>query len=277
MFGMSEQPNFPSQIGPLLLDVVDRLVARGTIPIVLSMPHLDPRGGPVFDVVQRAIAEARQVPFGSVYQAAFDAPKHGMGTWIHMSDGPGSRCNFTPEGLVGGSNNTILLALRLLDRVKRIVVDGAPAPDAPVLPPMKGQGTQAAPFEMEGLPFGRLESLSVAKDPFLTDYSACGSGAARTDDGPGIAYHLHLDAPTPVMLFAFNRVGNPVEAHLYHFEGGLAAGQCRLASTFGTPATTGTPRTFTKAVTLAAGDHTFVIDSRSGAGSGEFLFSVTRQ
>ena len=59
------------------LEVINQTRHRSpkTHVIVLSMPHLDPRGSPAFDVVQRGIAEARQVPFGSVYQAAFDAPK----------------------------------------------------------------------------------------------------------------------------------------------------------------------------------------------------------
>jgi hypothetical protein len=229
--------------------------------------------GAMFDAMQRAVAEGRQVPFASVFQGTYDSPKHGMDTWIHEACSPEWSCSLTDAALPYGMNQTIyqglsmLEGLSMLDRARRIVHDDAPVLDANVLGPLAGAGTAAAPFEMDGVPFAQLLDVDKGTETAFTDYSACGGDAK--DDGPATVFHLKVAADQTVTFFAFNRDGNPVDARVYHFTGGLDPAQCKDASSYATGPT------FRKQLTLTAGDHYFVVDVPAHTGRTELVFGVS--
>jgi hypothetical protein len=268
MYGVSEQPSFPGTVGlgPQVLYVVDKLLARGVIPVMVSGPLMDPLSGPVFDVMQRGIAQARAIPFGSAYQGTLTAPGHGMGGWIHESEHPSGRCIFTPDGLQYGMNQTIFLGMSLLHRT-RMALAGA-APDAEAMPAMRGAGTIAAPFEIDSVPFTHLSLLKQGVEPVASDYSACKGASA--DNGAGFVYHLHLAAETKLTLFGFNSLANATQGHLYHFENQLTPQQCKHALISNEIA-----KTALQTVTLSAGEHYFVVDAPKATDNSEFFFGIS--
>jgi hypothetical protein len=145
-----------------LAQVLERLEAGGTVPIVTGLPPRDhdltaERWVPTYDVVTRGLAEQRQLPYLSLYQATKDLPDRGLvRDGVHGNayrEGHVFRpCVFSPAGLEYHYNVRNLASIQLLDVVKRVVVDGSAAPDAPRAG-WPGRGTTAAPFEVDRLPY----------------------------------------------------------------------------------------------------------------------------
>jgi hypothetical protein len=269
MYGMSEQP-LDVMLGKDMLWVVDKLIARGTIPLIISSPWLDSEddaaaNGALFDAVQRAIAEGRQVPFASVFQAVFDAPKHGMGDWIHMSTAEAWSCSFSDVSLASGMNQTIYQGVSMLDRARRIVDNDAPIMDTTAVGQLSGEGTKASPFMIDRLPYSRLVRMSDAVDDSFADYTSCGGPSGQT--GKGFVYEVDLASAQTVTFFAFNRRGNPVDARVFHFQGSLESGDCKDASDLA-------GEMFRKRLTLGAGKHYFVVDSPATPGDSEIVFGA---
>jgi hypothetical protein len=174
---------FADRLGALL----DTLTGAGVVPIVTGVA---PRAHvpatslwlPTYDALTRGLAEARQVPYLSLWHALRGLPGQGLGhdgmhTNALKSGSIATPCVFTDEGLQFGYNVRNLQTLTLLDTLRRTVLDPAePAPDAPVRPTLAGEGTPDAPWRVDALPF---------------THSAPTPAAVRV-------YTLTLEAPTPL-------------------------------------------------------------------------------
>lgn len=175
--------------------VLDTLTNAGVVPVVTGV---GPRAYvpatslwlPTYDAVTRGLAEARQVPHLSLWQALRGLPGQGLGhDGMHanaLKTGTiATPCVFTPEGLRFGYNVRNLHTLATLDALRRTVLDPAePAPDAAPLPPLIGAGTPEAPWRVDTLPF--------------THAAAAGA--------PERVYALVLDAPTPLRALVLTPV-----------------------------------------------------------------------
>lgn len=127
MFGTNDmEMGKPQRFSQDLSNIVDRLLKRGVIPILSTIP---PRGDrhdrnalvPDYDAAIRGLAEARQIPLVGYHRALMAAPHRGLGhDGIHPSvyKGPLGRtpCDFTSKGLGYGFNLRNLLTLQALDR-----------------------------------------------------------------------------------------------------------------------------------------------------------------
>ena len=193
-----------------LARVLDRLEAAGIIPIVTGLPPRDhavtaERWVPIYDMVTRALAEQRQLPYLSLYQTTKDLPSRGLvRDGIHgnayRKDGIWQPCDFTPAALKHHYNLRNLASLRWLDTVRRVVVNGDPAPDE-AADHWRGTGTAKAPIEVDRLPF-----THSARAPSMTaPLGAQGCAAPATESRTGVVYRLALDESTPLRIAALGR------------------------------------------------------------------------
>lgn len=186
------------------------LLERGVIPILMTAPpnRTTPRSEYIIgelNRVVRALAEYHQVPLVDFHHAASAAPHFGL--W-RASDGNldvhpsacGNGCDFSASGLECGVNIRNLLSMQALARLKRVLDDGQPAPDALTAestPRLSGSGTKSTPYQIQSLPFIDLRRFDSAHRSALSDYGGCKREAAQAfnpvkKQGPEVVYQLKL-------------------------------------------------------------------------------------
>jgi hypothetical protein len=213
---------------------------------------------PTYDAVTRAIAEARQVPYVSMYQATRALPALGLaGDGLHhnvyVTGGRAQPCVLTPAGLAFGNNQRNLHHLDALAATTAAVDDVAP--DVDILPPVSGAGTMADPFVVDLLPF--THTFDTARGERLVDaYPACDTG--QDESGPEIVYHLSLTSPAGLRVMALDREAVDVDVHLVDASGTCVERHDWLVQNL-----------------LPAGDHTIVIDTFTSAGMIEHAGAYT--
>jgi hypothetical protein len=213
-------PLFAEQMYKLL----DKLEEGGIVPIVTG---LNPRGdsaeaarwAPTFDAVTRGLAESRQLPYISLYNAVYPLAAHGLGSdGLHgnaaSEDGRAQPCVFSAAGLAYNYNLRNLLSLEALDAARRIVVDRqTPAESAP-LPLVAGRGTRAEPFVIDRLPFTHhFDTRGAASEVARWSCSSSNEG------GPEIYYRLTLPAATGVRAVVIDRGTTDVDVHFVSPDG----------------------------------------------------------
>lgn len=173
MFGTNDmQSGRPWIFAQRLWRIVDRLVENGTIPIMSSiLPRDDDarrdRQVPLYSMIARAIAEHRGLPFIDYRREMERLPSRGLArdglhANVRVEDGRSRPCDFTEEGLRYGHNVRNLLHLKTLDRLRRVVLEGEPAPD-PSWPDVGGEGTERSPFRVDRIPYSAIHP--VGDDP----------------------------------------------------------------------------------------------------------------
>ena len=247
--------------GQAMLDIEDALIAAGVVPVIFSMPPRLSNGTPVVQVptfvaLTRAIAQGRQTPFidfNLPMKALTDKGLESDGLHITQYEVGGSarNCAMTDEGLKHGYNLMNLLGLQALERVKKVIADGATSLDA-TAPVLAGQGSADAPFEVQNLPFSDLRDLGKASSRVFESYTGCGSSK---EAGGEYVYRLNVAAGTRVRAVVIDRKGSPVAAHVYHLAGSPAATSC-VASQSSSPSSGGL-----SAGTYGAGMHYIAVDS----------------
>ena len=200
-------------------ELLDQLAAEGVVTIITG---LNPRGddpdaalwAPTFDAATRALAEARQLPYISLYVAANPLPGHGLvSDGIHgnvYTSGGAQPCVFDAAGLGFNYNLRNLASIEQLAQAKAIVLDGQDAPDVSPLPVIAGAGTEAAPFEIDTLPFTHTFDTRQGERT-RASYPACGT---QNESGPEITYHLTLPAEKRVRVVVLDRDDVDVDVHV---------------------------------------------------------------
>lgn len=161
--------------------IVDQCVAAGVIPVLSTIPpRLDSAAYDATTVAYNAaladVARDRQVPLWN-YRLALEGPEmvnRGMsadGIHPNLYGECAPACdsgNFTAEGLRYGFNQRNFTALRVLDKIVRVVMDGA-APDPPPTPVPE-------PFSLSVTPLrpvtGGPLSIGVAVPPIGRPFDA---------------------------------------------------------------------------------------------------------
>lgn len=204
-----------------LQKLLDELEQQGIIPIVTGLnPRTDNaeagRWVATFDDATRAVAEARQLPFISLYHAARDLPDQGLisdgihGNTFRDQGGRTQPCVFTDEGLRFGYNIRNLLTIQAFDDVRRTLLEDA-TPSPAELPPLNGSGTPDDPFIIDRLPFTHADATDDAAAN-IDAYPACDNG--QDESGPEVYYQLQLDDDATVRLMVFDRDGVDIDLHL---------------------------------------------------------------
>jgi hypothetical protein len=244
----SALPGFWDSMNALL----DQVVAAGAIPIVVGLPPRSDladaaRWVPTYDAVTRAIAEARQVPFISMFEATRLLPSLGLGgDGLHHNvyvSGGAQPCVLTAAGLMYGNNTRNLHHLEMLATTSTIL-DGA-TPEDDILPPVAGTGTAADPFEIDILPFTHTFDTS-AGERLHDRYPACDGG--QDESGPEVVYRLTLPAAASIRVIALDRAAD-VDVHVLDAAGTCVERNDRLVDR-----------------ALPAGEHTIVVDTFASGG-----------
>jgi hypothetical protein len=231
---MGQGVTFASALFPFaenLSQILDRLESGGIIPIVTGLnPRTDSvaagRWVPTYDALTRALAEARQLPFMSLYYSAKGLANQGMiADGIHgnaYNPGGGSQpCIFTSEGLGFNYNKRNLLTMELLQHLHAGVVLNQPATELPGAA-VAGTGTATLPFVVDTLPFSHSADTSLSNERNIASYDGC--AATQNESGPELHYTLSLPAPTALRIVLFDRGGVDVDVHL--LSGGLGGSSC---------------------------------------------------
>jgi len=254
-----------------LSQLLDQLEQAGIVPIVAGLP---PRGDPsaalwatTYDSITRGIAEARQLPYLSMYVGTKGLPNQGLVSDglhgnVYVTGGSAQPCVFTPTALKYNYNFRNLESIQQLDVVKRVVLDSAAAPDAPIVGPT-GDGKVASPIVIDALPFTHAADTKSGGETLIDQYSGCASSA--NESGPEHYYQLEITQTTPIRAMLFDRSGVDVDLHL--LSGGTNGAACverhdRLIER-----------------TLAPGTYTLVVDSFVSSGNvlaGDYLLVVVR-
>lgn len=175
--------------GADLWNIVDTMIAGGTIPILSTMPtmHGDPDSAariPMFNRAIRALAQGRGLPLIDFNLALSGLASDGIGSdGIHPTVSPAGACVLTSDGLTYGYNQRNLLSLQALDRTRRAL--GGETLDASA-PRRSGSGTSSDPF-VGSLPLVDLGDTRVGEA-----FTGCGFS------GRSVVYKLELAAATAI-------------------------------------------------------------------------------
>ena len=243
--------------GADLWTIVDREIARGTIPILSTLPamHGDPGGNaniPVANRVIRAIAQGRSLPLVDLHLALSTLTDEGIGPdGLHPTTAPEGGCALTESALGYGYNWRNLLSLQALDRTRRACsgqpIDGNAARRI-------GSGTHADPY-LGQLPLADLADTRSGEATFAS-YPGCGVTAS----GHEIVYRLELTAQAAIDAYVIGRT--PVDVDVAILSGSLSTASCVAGGDLTASATVGPGTVFV------------VVDSRSPASEGEFVVVV---
>jgi hypothetical protein len=220
-----------------LFEIVDWLVARGSIPILFTIPPRRDRAEanvwvPRYNAVIRGIAQAGQVQLVDYHRELLRLPGSGLSKdGIHPSTFVGERgrnaCQLGPRGVEHGYNLRNLLALQALDRALRALA--GEVLDRPATP--------SPPREIRALPFVDAPSFAPS--------GPIGSTRCRPESGrPAVEYRLTLERAVSLRAIGFDRRGK-VELRLD------SGGACKRA-----------PRVIE--ARLAPGEHRLVLEAVSG-------------
>ena len=203
--------------------IADLLVARGTIPLLTSIPPRDDSptadaGVPLYNLAVRAIAQGLGVPFVDLHPELSALPSHGLaGDGVHLRGFGSGSCQLTSAGLQFGANVRNLLTLEQLDRVARALDTGALDADAPRL---TGTGAADDPYVVPSLPFAAMGDTATSTSRTIDAY-ACGT---QNESGPERFYRVEVTAPGRLVASVLSQ--NGVDADVHILSGSPTAAAC---------------------------------------------------
>ena len=247
----------PVAYGHDLWTIVDELIAKGTIPILSTIPPVngDPSTDarvPLFNLIVRAIAQGRQVPLVDFHDELLPLPNRGIGSdGLHPTVSPSGACDLGDPALQYGFNVRNLITLEALERT-RAALSGSP-PDASA-PTRAGDGSHASPL-LGTLPLVDLADTH-AGDAGFAQYTC----DATPRSGHEIVYKLNVAARTTIDAYLIERGSTDVSVHI--LTGSLATSACVASGTS------------TASASVGPGTVYIVVDSTTLATEGEYVLVV---
>ncbi|MDP1916335.1 MAG: SGNH/GDSL hydrolase family protein [Myxococcales bacterium] len=255
-----------------MFTLVDRLLARGVVPIVSSIPPRDDSTTadaqvPWYNGVTRALAQSRQIPYVDLHRELLPLPNHGITTadGVHLNTyvpaGSSRGCLLTTAGLRYGHNVRNLLTLEALSRTWSAVTTQTAADATATL--RTGNGTTADPLVVDTLPFVDVRDTRRDGARVIDTYSAC---STANEGGAEVVYRLEVTRPMSVRATVVSLGTADLDVHL--LRGSVAGSAC----------ITRNDKTVTSA--LMPGTYFFVVDTYVSAGterSGEYALVVMEQ
>lgn len=199
-----------------MLTLADKLIARGVIPLITTIPPRDDSTTadaevPRYNAVLRAVAQARQVPLIGFHDELAKLSGHGLGSdGIHPNVYSGGACVFDSSGLRYGYNIRNLLTIQSLHRVVEVVVRNKAAPDS-AGPALQGKGTYKDPWRVTTLPFVHVSDTRQGEKK-ISRYTGC--SASQDESGPERVYQLQLKRSTKLRAMVFDRGTVDIDLHL---------------------------------------------------------------
>jgi hypothetical protein len=207
-----------------MLDLVDRLAARGIVPILSSVQPQTTNAAadalvPRFNLAARGIAQGRQIPFVDLHRELLPLPGEGLDAdGFHLSIAPAGACAFSAGGLMYGYSVKNLVTLDSLARARAALSDAPP--DRPTAS-LQGVGSAGRPFVIASLPFADLRNTEASTNHQWDAYTPCSTG--QDESGPEYVYRLDLVAPATIRATVFVRGAVDIDVHVLDT---LAADHC---------------------------------------------------
>ncbi|MCB9612942.1 MAG: SGNH/GDSL hydrolase family protein [Sandaracinus sp.] len=196
-----------------LWTITDTLLARGTIPLLSSIPPRDDSASadakvPLYNLAVRALAQGRGVPFVDYHRELLPLANHGLaGDGVHPQVAGAGGCVLTADALRQGYNVRNLLVLEQLDRARRAL--GGEALDA-APPRLGGTGTSTDPHVVTSLPFAAMGDTRGAPSDAIDVYGC----SSANESGPERFYRFELASRTTVRVAALSASGVDVDVHV---------------------------------------------------------------
>lgn len=250
----------PIAYGHDLWTIVDDMIAKGTIPILSTIPPVNGDAStdarvPLFNLIVRAIAQGRQVPLVDLHDELVPLPSRGISSdGLHPTVSPSGACDLTDAGLQYGFNVRNLITLEALDRA-RAALAGSPSDTS--APTRSGSGTHTNPV-IGALPLVDLADTH-AGDASFTQY-ACD---VTPRSGHEIVYKLTLTGAAT--LDAYLIVHGTTDASVHILAGSLATSACVASGTS------------TARASVGPGTVYIVVDSTTAATDGEYALIVNAE
>jgi len=166
----------------------------------------------------------------------------------------GGACKLTAAGLEHGNNVRNLHVLATLDRVRRSLLAGEPAPDADA-PRLVGAGAAEDPFVIAALPFADRRDTRTFGSATIASYGTCGPQDER---GNEVYYRLDITAPVVLHAYVIDDAAD-IDLHLLgdraSAETCLARGDVEISRSL----TPGTYYLVADTFEASAGDYTIVV------------------
>ena len=247
----------PVAYGHDLWTIVDELIAKGTVPILSTIPPVNGDTStdarvPLFNLIVRAIAQGRQVPLVDLHDALVPLPDRGIGSdGLHPTVSPSGACDLGDAALQYGFNVRNLITLEALDRTRAALAGSAP--DATAMT-RAGDGTHASPVA------GTLPLVDLA-DTHRGDAGFAQYGCdATARSGHEIVYKLNLAARTTIDAYLI--LHGTTDASIHVLTGSLATAACVSSGTS------------TLTTTVGPGPVYIVVDATTTASDGEYALVV---
>jgi len=243
--------------GADLWAIVDQTIAQGTIPILSTMP---PNNGdssadariPTANLIVRAIAQGRRIPFVDYYRELLPLPSRGISSdGIHPSVSPSGACELNAAGLQYGYNVRNLVSLEALIRARTAA--GGTALDGALAQPA-GDGTAADPYLVTASFVDLNDTRNRAME--MTAYP-CNS---RPQAGGEVVYRIDVGTATTIDALVVDRGTTDVDVHI--LQGTSSPQSCVAAGDHEASAT------------VSAGAVYIVVDSPGPGDGGEYLLVV---
>lgn len=221
MFGTNDAGfRTPFAYAANMLDITDRLLAAGAIPVLSTIPPRDDSASAdantwIFDLLVRGIAQGRGVPLVDLHAAMLPLPGHGLaGDGVHPSTSSAGACVFTAAALEEGYNVRNLLVIEALDRARRALA-GEAAPDADA-PRVRGAGTHADPYVEDSWPWTDLRSTAGSSEDRFDRYDAC---STANEAGPEVVYRLAVPRAATLHAWLVDRGATDIDLQLLDASG----------------------------------------------------------
>lgn len=203
--------------------LVDQVTDAGVIPIIIGPgartdSKVATRWNEVFDIVTRAVAEKRQVPYVNFRLASINLPGKGLiADGIHgnvYADRRRGRqpCIFTEEALQFQYNVRNLLSLEALDRGRRALLGEPEELQVPPLPDVVGDGSIDSPFVVDRLPFIHAADTSESGSDRFDRYPECDGEIDMS--GPELLYRFEIEEDQRVRILVLTANGVDVDVQL---------------------------------------------------------------
>ncbi len=216
MFGTNDVGYMnPDLYGRSLVTIVDTLSMQGVIPIFTTVPPRDDDADantwvPRYNLISRAVAQSRKIPFIDLHRELLTLPAHGLGPdGIHLASYSGGACQFTPAGLEFGHNLRNLATLEALDRTRRAVESGA-TPDSSTWR-ILGSGLPNEEIAIDELPFVDSRDTRIDGAANIASYPGCTN---TNESGAEVLYKLNLTHTTNLRAYVISLGDADIDLHL---------------------------------------------------------------
>jgi hypothetical protein len=194
------------------------IINAGVIPMVVGTglrndytnlgDHAPRHFVPVFNAVNRGLAEYYQIPYFNLALAMKDLKNYGVTTKDNVHhNSSGEPCNFTGDNMKYGANARNRYSIEMLHKAWSAVIQNEPAPDTVI--PFEGTGKKADPYKITSIPYTHNHTTVGGENNYST--YICRD---LSEKGPEIIYQLNVTQKMRIRAFVVSSSGHDMDIYL---------------------------------------------------------------